>query len=228
MNWLARFLRSSIGGKVLVALTGAALLFFVIGHLLGNLQIFLGQDALNAYAKKLHDMPAVLWVARIGLLGAVGAHIVLSMRLAIANRAARPVPYATPATVQASFASRTMVYTGPMIAAFVLYHLLHFTFGVVQSDAAHLVDSAGRHDVYSMVVRGFQSPLIALTYIVAMVLLGIHLKHGITSLFQTLGLRHPRYDRLVGTVGGGLAWGLAIGNCAIPAAVLAGVVSLPS
>jgi len=228
MSRIARFVNSSIGAKTLVALTGAGLFLFVVVHMLGNLQVYLGPDALNAYAKKLKDLPALLWPARLGLLLLVVVHIAVALRLAIANRRARKVGYDRRATIQATPASLTMVWTGPLIAAFVVYHLLHFTFGAIYPEAYHGTDAQGRHDVYRMVVLGFRNPLIALSYIVAMIFLGLHLRHGIASLFQTLGLRHPAYDGLIERSGLVLAWIIVIGNVSIPVSIWIGLVRLPS
>ena len=116
----------------------------------------------------------------------------------------------------------------PLIAAFIVYHLLHFTIGAIYPDAFHSVDDQGRHDVYKMVVLGFRNPLIALSYIVAMIFLGLHLRHGIASLFQTLGLRHPAYENLIERSGLALAWIIVIGNVSIPVSVWLGLVRLPS
>lgn len=228
MNVVATFFRSSIGGKITVAVTGAALFLFVVMHMLGNLQIYLGQDALNHYGELLRTIPELLWFARAGLLAFVIVHIVQAVRLQVANRAARPVRYANQGTVQASMASRTMLWTGPMIAAFIVYHLLHFTLGVVQPDSAHLTDAKGRHDIYSMVVIGFQNVPIAVSYIVAMVLLGLHLHHGVASMFQSLGLRTARYRKCIDQFGFAVTWLIVAGNVSIPLAVLAGIVRLPS
>lgn len=228
MNVVATFFRSSIGGKITVAITGAGLFLFVVMHMLGNLQIYLGQDALNHYAELLHTIPELLWIARAGLLAFVILHIVQAVRLQVANRAARPVRYAHQDTVQATIASRSMLWTGAMIAAFIVFHLLHFTLGVVQPDTAHLTDSQGRHDVYSMVVYGFQNVPISISYIIAMVLLGLHLRHGVASLFQTLGLRNARFRSAIDKFGLAAAWIIVIGNVSIPLSVLTGIVRLPS
>jgi succinate dehydrogenase / fumarate reductase cytochrome b subunit len=228
MNWLTRLLKSSIGAKAIMAVTGLLLLGFVIGHLLGNLQMFLGQDAVNSYAQGLRDLGPLLWVVRIGLLVVFLAHIATGIRLANANENARPVAYQKPHTIRATPASRSMALTGIVILAYVLFHLAHLTFGVIYPDYADLVDAQGRHDVYSMAVLGFQEWWLTGTYLIAMGVLGLHLRHGISSFFQTLGLNHPRYNPVIeklGPAGGGL---IVLGYVSIPLGVLAGIIQLPA
>jgi succinate dehydrogenase / fumarate reductase cytochrome b subunit len=226
MKWLSAFARSSIGAKIIMAVTGLLLFGFVIGHMLGNLQMFLGQDAVNKYAASLKDLGALLWVVRIGLLLIAVVHVISGIRLARLNRSARPVPYQKNAKVQASLGSVTMVQTGVLVLAFVVYHLLHFTFGVVQHDsyAGSLPLDQGRHDVFSMTVIGFQSWLVSGSYIVAMLLLGLHLSHGVTSLFQSIGLDHPRIAPLAARLGPISALIIVVGNCSMPIACLLGLV----
>lgn len=228
MSSVARFFRSSIGGKIVVAVTGAAMFLFVVVHMIGNLQIYIGQEPLNRYAAMLKSLPELLWAARAGLLAFIVFHVFASIRLAAANRAARPIAYSTPATVQATLASRTMLWTGPMVAAFIIFHILHFTMGAVQPEFYELKDSHGRHDVYSMVIHGFKNVPISLSYIVAMLLLGVHLRHGVSSLFQTLGLKNGKYAAFIDRVGFFAAWGIVIGNVSIPLSILAGLIQLPS
>ena len=224
MSWLIDFAKSSIGAKVVMGVTGAMLVGFVIMHMLGNLQVFLGQDALNAYAKSLHDLGGLLWVARLGLIGAVLLHIASGLRLASLNSAARPVAYANETTVQASFASRYMRMSGLVLLAFIAYHLAHFTLGLTHPDHKALTDSMGRPDVYSMLILGFKQPAVALSYVVAMVLLWFHLNHGASSLFKSLGLRHPKYNSMLDMVGPAVATLVVAGNIAMPLAVLTGVI----
>jgi len=235
MSSLAVSLQSSIGRKILVAATGLALLGFVIAHMLGNLQIFLGPDALNGYARSLKDLGPLLWVMRLGLLVVFVVHAVLAVRIAAENRAARPRRYVHAGRIQATTASRTMVVTGLMILLFVLYHLAHFTLGLTHPEhfaQEEIVPALGgevaRHDVYSMVVLGFQSPLVSGLYIAAMALLALHLSHAVASVFQTLGWNHPRRETLVRRAGAGLAWLIFLGNTSIPVAVLTGLVDLPT
>ncbi len=219
--------RSSIGAKLVMAVTGLGLVFFVLGHLAGNLQIFQGQDALNHYAEKLREYPAFLWVARLGLLALVIMHIAAAIRVTRLNRSARPERYAMRKPQEASYAARTLMVSGVLIAAYVVYHLLHFTTQDVHAQYAGHVDPQGRHDVYSMVVASFQNPLISSVYVVAMILLSMHLSHGIGSFMQTLGWGHPRYNRTVRLLGPITAVVIAAGYISIPVAVLVGWVDLP-
>jgi succinate dehydrogenase / fumarate reductase cytochrome b subunit len=213
-----RFYEATIGKKAIVAVTGAILVLYVIGHMIGNLQIYLGREALNAYAHKLHDMGALLWLVRGVLLLAVIVHIVLSVQLWAANRAARPERYVKQGWVKASLASRTMIVTGPMLAAFVIYHVLHLTGGRFHPDFNHELD------VYHNVVRGFQSLPASLAYIVAMGFLGYHLCHGVWSMFQSVGWNHPRYMPAIQRAAVVLATVIFIGNISIPISVLAGLI----
>jgi succinate dehydrogenase / fumarate reductase cytochrome b subunit len=227
MGWVTKFAKSSIGAKILMALTGLMLFGFVLVHMLGNLQVYLGQDAYNAYAAFLKSTPELLWPARLGLIGAVLLHIVSGLRLAVINNAARPHAYAQKHFTRATLTSRTMVYTGCLLLAFVVYHLLHFTLGVTNPEHFHLLDGKGRHDVYSMFILGFQNIYVAGSYIVAMLFLGLHLEHGVSSLFQSLGLNHPRYDALLAKVGPGFAVLVVLGNISMPLAVQMGWLTLP-
>ncbi|MEJ7606704.1 MAG: succinate dehydrogenase cytochrome b subunit [Bryobacteraceae bacterium] len=166
------FYRTTIGKKVVMAVTGVVLFGFLIGHMAGNLQFFLGPEAFNGYAVKLREMPALLWATRIGLLISVILHIVSSVDLAMLQRAARPVDYHRKESVGSSYASRTMYWSGPIIAAFLIYHLLHLTFGTVHPQFEHLKP-------YENLVAGFSQPLVSLAYIVSVILLGFHLNHGL-------------------------------------------------
>lgn len=225
MTWMTDFWRSSIGGKATMAVTGLLLFGFVVAHLLGNLQLLKGADAINNYAKMLHDLGALLWVARIGLLAVFVLHVVTAIRLSRANKAARPVAYAKGATMQATMASRSMVLSGLTVAAFVVYHLAHFTFGVVHSgDAGLKAKGAGGHDVFSMVTASFGNPAIVAAYVAAQVVLFLHLSHGIQSLAQTLGFHHGRYTPMVKSLSVVLALAIAGGNAFLALSVLLGIV----
>jgi len=229
MNWLLDFWRSSIGSKVVMAITGLLLFGFVVAHLLGNLQLLSGPDKINTYAKWLHDLGPMLWVARIGLLAVFVLHVLTGIRLARANRAARPVAYAREATMQATFASRSMVLTGLSTLAFVIYHLLHFTFGTVHGEFVALKTRASTaawagHDVHAMVTASFGSLPIAVAYAAFQVVLFLHLKHGIQSLAQTLGLSHGRYVPMVKTLSFVLAAAIAGGNILLAFSVQLGLV----
>ena len=217
------FLRSSIGTKLLVAITGLMLLGFVVAHLLGNLTIFLGPDGINAYGVKIRHLGALLWIARLVLLAAVVVHIALSIRLAIENRRARPSGYAMVRPMQSTAASRSMAVSGVMILAFVLYHLAHFTFRWTHPEISHSIDAMGRHDIYSMVVLSFQQPLVSGFYLLAMALLCAHLSHGIASTCQTLGLNDERTIPMVRRIGSATAILIFLGYASIPSSVMLGL-----
>lgn len=224
---MPQVLASSIGKKTVLAITGAILYLFVLGHLAGNLQIFLGPDALNAYAEKLRHMPAVLWAARVTLLLALLIHLFTGIRLSIENRRARPQGYAFENTVQASLASRTMLSTGLVILAFVVYHLMHFTWLTVHPEYRLLVDAHGRHDVYSMAVLGFQNPFASAVYAGAVFFLGMHLAQAFQGMFQTFGLAERIGLRRLRRASLALSVLIFLGYASIPAAVLLGILKLP-
>ncbi|HWR82615.1 MAG TPA: succinate dehydrogenase cytochrome b subunit [Candidatus Deferrimicrobium sp.] len=222
------FVKSSIGRKVFMAVTGLILFGFVIGHMIGNLQIFLGQNQLNTYAEALKHLKALTYTVRLVLLVVVIIHIWTAIRLYFENRWSRPVPYIRENTVQAGLASRTMIWTGLGVFLYVVYHLLQFTFIVTNPQYALLTDAVGRHDVYSMVVLGFQNPLISAVYVVAMFLVSYHLSHALFSLLQTLGLNSPRLQPALKRLAIGVATFIFVGYTSIPAAVLLNIVKLPT
>jgi succinate dehydrogenase / fumarate reductase cytochrome b subunit len=240
-TWATGLLDSSVGAKFLIALTGIGLVGFVAGHLIGNLKLFSGPDSINAYAYFLkHDLGILIWLARGGLLTIFLLHVVLAIRLKLRANAARPVGYHYHRTMQATAASRTMIWTGIVILVFLLFHLAHYTFGWVKgvyvTDPAtgqqvwknylELTDSKGRHDVYRMVIAGFRNPYISVFYIACQVLLFFHLRHGIASVFQTLGLNGPRFQPFLSLAALATAFLLAAGNIAIVVAVWARLVGL--
>ncbi len=206
---LLRFWNSSIGRKLIVALTGLALVGFLLGHMAGNLLLFQGREDINEYAEFLHHMIHGwgIWIFRVGVLGAFVLHILATVSLVCENRAARDTRYACDATVQASGSSRIMIWSGLTVVAFVVFHIFHFTVRV-DPVLASMKDPGNpdRHDVYGMVIAGFQNPLVVLFYIVAISLLCSHLSHGIASVFQTLGLRTVKSRSAIQ----GLAWGITI------------------
>jgi len=220
--------RSSIGRKALMALTGFVLVGYVIVHMLGNLQVFQGPEALNAYAHTLKSMPKLLWTARIGLLLLFLAHVYLGVKLYIENRAARPVGYVRFRYEQASLATRTMLLSGLVLLAFIVFHLLHFTLGAVEPGYARRVeqlpDGRTRPDVYAMVVLGFRNPVLTASYVVAQLFLGLHLYHAVPSLFQSVGLKHPRYNPIIGKLGLVVALVVVVGNVAMPLSILFGLI----
>ena len=227
MSFFSILFTSSVGRKLLVALSALGLVFFLIAHLLGNLLIFQGPESLNSYAATLREYPALLWFARLSLLGIFLLHMVLGLQLSIENRRARGKRYARDNTVQASLASRSMALTGLVMLAYIVYHLLHFTFGISHPEYFHLKDSLGRQDVYSMVVMSFQEPVISFAYALALFLTLLHLSHGIPSLFQSVGWNSSAHSRNIKIVGTTLALLLFIGYSSIPLAVYVGLVKLP-
>ncbi|MBI4875651.1 MAG: succinate dehydrogenase cytochrome b subunit [Acidobacteria bacterium] len=217
------FYGAHIGKKAVMAVTGFILFGFVVGHLVGNLQIYAGPEKVNHYAKLLHSMPGPLWGVRLALLVVVGLHVWSSFLLWRVQRKARPIGYKKKANLNSSYASRTMLWSGPIIGAFVVYHLLHFTFGtVLPGGLARLPD--GDIDVYRNLITGFSQPLVALFYVVAVSLLGVHLFHGLWSMFQSLGVSHPRYTPRLKQFAAAASFLIAAGNVSIPVAVWTGIV----
>jgi succinate dehydrogenase / fumarate reductase, cytochrome b subunit len=216
---VARFYDSSIGKKAVMAVTGLVLFGFLILHMLGNLQVFLGREVMNHYAETLHGNPGLLWVARVVLLVSVVLHTWAAIQLTAVKTAARPVTYVKPGNVQGSTGSRTMMLSGPVIALFVIGHLLHFTTGTIHPQFVEL-------HAYENVITGFANPIAAGLYIVAMILVGFHLSHGIWSMFQSIGFSHPRYMPLIKKFAGVFSWILIAGFISVPIAVLAGIVRI--
>ena len=216
--------RSSIGKKALMALSGLALALFVLIHLAGNLLVFAGPEAMNAYAVKLRHFGPWLWVARAGLILAVVVHTWTSVALAVENRQARSRHYALYRTRATSLAARFMLATGVALLAFLVYHLLHFTFRVTHPQLSHGVDALGRHDVYGMVVQSFHDPLLAFAYVVGVAAVCIHLSHGIGSAVQTLGYNDERTLAVVSHAGRLVSAMIFLGYSAIPLAALLGYV----
>jgi succinate dehydrogenase / fumarate reductase cytochrome b subunit len=211
-----RFYDSTLGKKAVMALSGLILFGFLVAHMLGNLQMFIGREQMDHYAATLHGNPPLLWTVRIVVLIAVIAHIWSWIGLAANNKAARPIGYQKPANVQTSFGSQTMSISKPVIAAFVIIHLLHFTTGTI-----HPGGFVELH-AYENVVSGFTLPF-ALLYIVVMLLVGTHLSHGIWSMFQSVGFSHPKYTPLIKKFAAVFSWILIGGFIAIPISVLLGI-----
>ncbi|CAN5381321.1 hypothetical protein BH20VER3_BH20VER3_15930 [soil metagenome] len=212
---------------MIVAVTGLILILFVIGHLLGNLQIFLGPDWVNGYAEHLRELGPLLWLVRIALFMTVVVHIYYTIRLAIDNRRARPQRYRRKDTVKATLASRSMVLSGLILLAFIVYHILHFTIRSTDPRFNTLpLDPLNHYDIYSMMVLGFSYPLVSGFYILSMFLLTLHLSHGASSFFQSLGLNNQQLAPRLAFAGRVFAWLLFVGYSSIPAAVLLGWVKL--
>ncbi|MFA6546025.1 MAG: succinate dehydrogenase cytochrome b subunit [Limisphaerales bacterium] len=231
MNIIDRIWNSSLGKKYLMALTGAALFVFLIGHLAGNLQIFGPPELINGYAHFLKSEPLLLWGARFGLLACVALHIASAVTLAQLNAAARPQPYATKAGHGASTASQYMLPTGIVIAAFVVYHLAHFTVllpgvnGV--GDFSKLTTTLHGErvpDVYAMMVLGLQVPCVCIFYLVAQALLFVHLGHGLAAMFHSLGFRDHVWWPRIQCFARAASIALLIGYSIIPVAICLRVV----
>ena len=218
LNRSLKFYEATIGRKVIMAVTGCILFLFVTGHLVGNLQIYLGPEKLNNYAVLLHGLGSALWIIRLALLTTVVLHVVVALQLWLANRAARPMDYVKQGWVQASLASRTMIWTGALMAAFITYHLLHFTTGQAHPSFNHELD------VYSNVVNGFRQIPAAIAYIIAMALLGYHLSHGVWSMFQSVGVNHPRLTPLLQKLAIIAAILIAAANISIPVSIWTGII----
>lgn len=243
MSLLANLFQSSIGRKFLMAVSGLVLTGFAFGHLVGNFQIFAHPDKINGYAHFLHSLGPALWIVRLVLLAAVGVHIWAAVALTLESRSARgPEKYGVHKWLAATWASRTMRISGLVVGAFVVYHILHFTVGLVGTEyykdglPAHTmadtfallgfpIVQAGAQvdDVYSMVFIGFGHPLVSGFYILATGLLAVHLWHGADSMFQTLGLRSDKWSCALRKVVALLALGYFLGNLAIPGAIITGV-----
>jgi succinate dehydrogenase / fumarate reductase cytochrome b subunit len=217
MTWIMSLLGSSVGRKTVMAVTGVVVFGFVIGHMAGNMFLYWGPEALNAYGAHLHAFPALLWAVRAFLLLATGLHIWAATALTITNWRARPIGYREHEDLASTYASRTMIWSGPILGLFVAYHIAHLTLGVVHPDFV-----AG--DVYHNVVRGFQQPLVAALYIFAMLALGLHLYHGAWSMLQSVGLEHPRIHALRKAFATLFALALVVGDISFPLAVLTGLV----
>jgi succinate dehydrogenase / fumarate reductase cytochrome b subunit len=222
-----QLLTSSIGRKILMAITGQAMVLFAVIHLLGNSSIFGWlPGGINAYAHHLHSLPAPIIIGfRLGLLVFVSVHIWFGIQLTIENRGGRPREYAVKSTQKATFASENMIWTGVLLMAFILYHLAHFTFQIINPDAAalnHLVPLHGDNvpNVLGMVVSAFQNMLVTLIYAGAMLILFLHLSHGIQSFFQTMGWSNDRVQPFLTKAGTLAALALFLGYAAVPLTIL--------
>jgi len=220
------YFQLSMSRKVVASLTGLGLAGFVVFHMLGNLQVFEGSDALNRYASLLRDMPFFLWAARFGLLAVAAVHIVLVVQLAQQNRRARPVAYAVRKYRQASIGSRTMALSGALLLVFIVFHLLHLTAGLADPSVPNRLDAQGHLDVYGKMLHVFRNPLYVAVYVIGQCVLGMHLSHAVSSCLQTLGLEHAACNRLCKTAGPAVALLVVIGNLSIIFAVFLGLVHL--
>ncbi len=221
-----KFFNTSIGAKVLMAVTGLGLWLFIVAHLAGNLFVYGGQDTYNHYAEALKGNPPLLWGVRLALIAGFPIHIWAAMRTSALNRAARPQPYMHTPKTPATTASKTMLISGLVVLTFFIYHLAHFTWHLTNPDHVSTLPN-GSVDAYSMLVRGFQVPWIAAIYLVGQVLLAGHLSHGLYSLFQHLGLWGKSWTPFLKNASLLVGYGICAAFASIPLAVLFGLVKLP-
>ena len=220
MKAIISFYQSSIGKKWIVAVTGLVLVGFVTGHMIGNLQVFLGYEAINRYAAFLQGLGELLWIIRGVLFACLAIHIVTTILLAIQNRAANPQKYAVTNYQAATIGAKTMIVSGLIIVCFLAFHIAHFTTLSVHPEWKLWEDPDGRHDVYSLVIVGFRNPLESLFYLVGIFLLCMHLSHGIQSFIQTLGLRSRKIAGPLTAASPYLAGLIFLGYASIPVGVL--------
>ena len=225
-TWFGSFWATAIGKKAVMAVTGVFLFGWIFLHMVGNLKLYLGAEHLNEYAKFLITMgapalpnKALLWVVRVLLIVAVWLHIQAATQLTLMNRAARPIGYRSREFVVGTYAARTMRWGGVIILLFVIYHLLHFTTGAVHPDFIE-------HDVYHNVVSGFQPKYwwVDAFYIIANLALGLHLYHGLWSMFNSLGLNNPKFNNWKKVFAIAFALVITVGNLSFPISVLMGFV----
>lgn len=222
LDWVTSYLLSSVGNKIIVAVTGLSLVTFVVFHMIGNLKMFSGQESINKYAHFLkHDLGVLIWIARAGLLGLFGTHVLLTLRLRLKTASARPISYVKMQSAQATPQSKAMLSTGLTIGAFTVFHLAHYSFLWIQ-DFPFGLDVNGNPDVYSMVVFGFSTPWISVIYLLTQLVLFLHLTHGIQSSLQTLGLVGRRFTPAAKIAGYLIASIVLGGNVAIIVAIWTG------
>ena len=227
MKVITNIFGSSLGKKYIMAISGLVMFLFVIGHLAGNLQFFLGAESINRYGHFLQTNLELIWPARIFLLAMIGLHIWSAIKLSAENKAARPVPYADWNPTTASYASRTMLMSGIIIFVFIIYHLLHYTVQVQYINGAgqpfvSFEDPQKRHDIFKMMVIGFRVWWVSAFYIVGIGLLCLHLSHGVSSMFQSLGLKNKTYGPCLDRASRIIAWLIFLGYVSIPISVLLG------
>jgi len=218
-----QLLKSTVGRKILMAITGQLMVLFVIAHLLGNSSIFIGPDGINAYAKHLHDLGPLVWIFRLAMLTFFSVHVLFGIQLTLENSAANPEKYAVNNKLKATFSSENMIWTGCLLALFIIYHLLHFTVRVTNPEISQGIDAVGRFNVYAMVVGSFQQGIIAFIYIGAMITLFLHLSHGIQSFFQTMGWNNACTLPVISKIGKIAAVVLLLGYASIPLFIFTGI-----
>lgn len=222
-----RVVNRSIGKKLLMSITGFFMLGYVIAHLIGNMQIYIGQNALNQYAVFLKSTGVWLWVARGVLSASLIIHVWMALLLYFENNAARPIKYKMKHYVEATLSSRTMIWTGIGVFLFVVYHLLQFTIITTNPQYAHLEDPLGRHDVYSMVILAFRNPLIFAAYVGALSIISYHIVHAAGSMFQTWGWNDNHFEPLLRKIVVVFTWILYLCYISIPISVITGAIKLP-
>jgi succinate dehydrogenase / fumarate reductase cytochrome b subunit len=219
-NRAVSFWQSTNGKKVVMAVTGAIMFLFIIGHLLGNLLVFAGRDTINAYAAFLHFDMGLLWIIRSVLILSVVLHILATIQLALRNKKARPIGYSRKEAINSSYASRTMYWSGPIVLAFIILHLLQFTAGTIHPEATFIYG-----DVYHNLVTGFRVWWVAIWYIFAICLLGLHLRHGLWSMLQSVGLSHSlQREKVFKQVALIIATVIVLGYISIPISIMMGLV----
>jgi succinate dehydrogenase / fumarate reductase cytochrome b subunit len=210
--------QTTIGKKIVMAATGVIWFGYVIAHMSGNLLIFGGPEKINGYSAFLHDNPGLLWIARLVLISALLGHVVASTQLTLRNLDARPVSYARREDLKTTYAARTMIWSGPILLAFLVYHILHLTLGTAPG---HPYEP---HDVYNNLVLGFRIPWVTAAYVVAMGALGMHLYHGAWSFFGTLGAGDRDYEVLRRRFATIMTTVVIAGFLSVPVAVITGFV----
>ena len=218
--------QSSVGRKIIMAVTGIVLVGFVCVHLLGNSSLFFGADAINAYAQKLHSLGPFVWVFRLVMLVAFALHIAFGIQLTLENKAATPEANVQVKRLKTGFGAETMIVSGLVLLAFVIYHLLHFTVRVTNPEIYVPLGDHGMVDVYFMVVNGFKSVLPVIIYLAGMLFLFLHVSHGFQSLFQTLGLSNDKSLPVTGMVSKLVGFVLLLGYIAIPLSIVFGCIKL--
>ena len=217
--------QSSVGRKIIMAVTGTMLIAFICVHLLGNLSVFAGSAAINAYAQKLHSLGPVVWIFRMVMLGVFALHIFFGIQLTIENKAATPDQNVQVKRLKTGFAAQTMVISGVVLALFVIYHLLHFTVRVTNPEIYVPIEGGhGMVDVFVMLTQGFSQVLPVLLYVIGMGFLFLHVSHGFQSLFQTIGLSNDRTLPVMGNLSKLVGLVLLVGYASIPLLIILGII----
>lgn len=227
MNILKRLFSSTLGKKYIMAVTGFFLFAFVAGHLIGNLQIFGGPEMINRYGHFLQSNLELVWPVRITLAAFLVLHIWSAITLSLENNAARPVDYAVYQPIGSSYASRTMLWGGVIVFVFIVYHLLHYTaqvqyINLTGKSFTTFIDQEKRHDIFKMMVVGFNNGWVSGFYILGVGLLCLHLSHGASSMFQSMGWRNAAYRPLLDKLARVVAVLIFVGYISIPVAILLG------